>query len=431
VVSELRIAGVHSDMMLLHAGALIGPAEVWTAWSFEPAVVALLGATITLHVRGMRRISRLSTRNTARIQRESLFFISGCAVLALALLSPVHRLGETLFSAHMVQHELLMAIAAPLLILGRPFVPMLWALPASARKSVGGLMKRRALQNAWALASNPFSAWLLHAAAIWVWHVPRFYDASVHNSGVHTAQHMSFLVTALLFWWSVLSPHAIQRGAGVSIISLFTTGVHTTLLGALIATSDQPLFRAYNISGTSLWGMTPLADQQLGGVVMWIPAGVVYLFAALYLFPGWIRASGRRVKRMEAGRARLAANVGHSVVAAILFFVTMSCAGGMSDQQAGELTGGNPHRGAEAIRRYGCKSCHSIPGISGANALVGPPLSGIASRSYIAGVLVNKPDNMITWLRNPPAVDDKTGMPNMGVTEKDARDIAAYLYKLR
>jgi cytochrome c len=134
---------------------------------------------------------------------------------------------------------------------------------------------------------------------------------------------------------------------------------------------------------------------------------------------------------MEAGRARLAANVGHGVVAAMLFFVTMSCAGGMSDQQAGELTGGNPHRGAEAIRRYGCKSCHSIPGISGANALVGPPLSGIASRSYIAGVLVNKPDNMITWLRNPPAVDDKTAMPNMGVTEKDARDIAAYLYELR
>jgi cytochrome c2 len=103
----------------------------------------------------------------------------------------------------------------------------------------------------------------------------------------------------------------------------------------------------------------------------------------------------------------------------------------MSDAEAGELTGGNPHRGAEAMRRYGCQSCHSIPGISGANALVGPPLGGIASRSFIAGVLVNNPSNMITWLRNPPAVDSKTAMPNMGVTEKDARDMSAYLYTLR
>jgi putative membrane protein len=418
-------------MMLLHAGALIGPDDLWTAWSFEPAVVALLAATVILHVRGVRKIAKLSTRNGERIRRESLFFIGGCVVLALALLSPIHELGGTLFSAHMVQHELLMAIAAPLLVLGRPLVPILWALPKSARRKVGALMKRSALQKVWASISNPFSAWLLHATAIWIWHAPALYDASVRNEGVHTAQHLSFLLTALLFWWSVLSPHARERGAGLSIISLFTTGIHTTLLGALIATAEQPMFHAYNIAGTSLWGMTPLSDQQLGGVVMWIPAGIVYLFAALYLFPGWIHASGRRVRRIEASRARIATNVGHGVAAAMLIVVMISCSGGLSDEQVGELTGGNPHRGAEAIRRYGCKSCHAIPGISGANALVGPPLAGIASRSYIAGVLVNSPDNMITWIRNPPAVDNKTAMPNMGVTEKDARDIAAYLYKLR
>jgi cytochrome c2 len=102
-----------------------------------------------------------------------------------------------------------------------------------------------------------------------------------------------------------------------------------------------------------------------------------------------------------------------------------------NDQAAAELTGGNPGKGHDAIRRYGCQSCHSIPGVTGAIALVGPPLSGIADRAYIAGVLPNSPENMIKWLRNPPAVDDKTAMPNMGVTEKDARNIAAYLYTLR
>jgi len=88
-------------------------------------------------------------------------------------------------------------------------------------------------------------------------------------------------------------------------------------------------------------------------------------------------------------------------------------------------------RGRAAIRRYGCGSCHSIPGITGADGLVGPPLGQIASRVYIAGVLPNEPENMIRWIQNPPAVDEKTAMPNMGVTARDARDIAAYLYTLR
>jgi cytochrome c2 len=100
-------------------------------------------------------------------------------------------------------------------------------------------------------------------------------------------------------------------------------------------------------------------------------------------------------------------------------------------QWAAEMTGGTPSRGKQAMRSYGCQSCHTIPGVAGAKALVGPPLKGIASRSYIAGVLSNTPDHMIEWLRNPPAVDSKTAMPNMNVTERDARDMAAYLYTLR
>jgi cytochrome c2 len=95
------------------------------------------------------------------------------------------------------------------------------------------------------------------------------------------------------------------------------------------------------------------------------------------------------------------------------------------------MTGGTPARGREAIRSYGCQSCHTIPGVTGAKALVGPPLTGIASRSYIAGVMSNTPQHMIEWLRNPPGIDSKTAMPNMNVTERDARDIAAYLYTLR
>jgi cytochrome c len=108
------------------------------------------------------------------------------------------------------------------------------------------------------------------------------------------------------------------------------------------------------------------------------------------------------------------------------------CACGMMSEHAAEVTtGGDVDRGAAAISRYGCGSCHIIPGISGAHGLAGPPLSGIASRTYIAGVLQNTPPNMMRWIENPPAVDEHTVMPNLGVTHKDAVDIAGYLYTLK
>lgn len=100
-------------------------------------------------------------------------------------------------------------------------------------------------------------------------------------------------------------------------------------------------------------------------------------------------------------------------------------------REAAALTGGDPSRGPDLLRKYGCQTCHTIPGVVGANGLVGPPLAGIASRSYIAGVLPNAPDNMLRWIRDPKGVDAKTAMPNTGVTPSDARHIAAYLYTLR
>jgi cytochrome c len=102
-----------------------------------------------------------------------------------------------------------------------------------------------------------------------------------------------------------------------------------------------------------------------------------------------------------------------------------------AERAAEALTGGNTSKGRAAIARYGCAACHTIPGISGANGMVGPPLSQVASRMYLAGRLQNTPDNMIRWIQNPQGVDDKTAMPNLNVTEQDARDISSYLYTLK
>jgi len=118
-----------------------------------------------------------------------------------------------------------------------------------------------------------------------------------------------------------------------------------------------------------------------------------------------------------------------TLAAAVLF--ACGCGGNAAEHTSAVTTGGDARRGAVAITRYGCGSCHIIPGISGANGQAGPPLSGIANRIYIAGVLQNTPENMMRWIENPPAVDEHTVMPNLGVTPKDAADIAGYLYTLK
>ena len=114
---------------------------------------------------------------------------------------------------------------------------------------------------------------------------------------------------------------------------------------------------------------------------------------------------------------------------ALLLALPWGCSG--VDETARRLTGGEPARGEVAIRKYGCQTCHTIPGVSGADGLVGPPLDRIGSRTYLAGRLPNTPENMMRWIRDPQGIAPGTGMPEMGVTEQDGRDIAAYLYTLR
>ena len=113
-------------------------------------------------------------------------------------------------------------------------------------------------------------------------------------------------------------------------------------------------------------------------------------------------------------------------------FALAACTGGRGQRaaDAAALTGGDPRAGREKARAYGCGACHAIPGVAGANSLVGPPLAGIGGRMYIAGVLTNTPQHLVRWIQDPPSVDSATAMPNVGVTARDARDIAAYLYSL-
>jgi putative membrane protein len=214
--------------------------------------------------------------------------------LFAALVSPMHPAGEVLFSAHMLQHELLMLIAAPLLVLGRPLIPFLWGLPPGWRRRAGLLSKPRWVQATWNAFTSPFIAWLIHGVALWAWHVPRIFEATLDSDLVHSLQHFSFLASALLFWWALLRRRNAGMEYGAAVLYVFTTAIHSSILGALLTFSSVVWYPAYSAT-TSAWGLTPLEDQQLGGLIMWVPGGIVFVAAGLALLRAWIDESERRV----------------------------------------------------------------------------------------------------------------------------------------
>jgi putative membrane protein len=273
--------------VLAHGGQALAPHDLWSAWSFEPTVVICLALTAWLYLRGVRVLWRNAGQGHGIQRWEAGAFAGGWLGLVVGLVSPLHRLGSVLFSAHMGQHELLMVVAGPLLVLGRPIVAFLWAVPISWRRTIGAWSAVAPVRGTWEWLTLPLVAWTIHAVAIWLWHAPALFQATLVSEWVHTLQHLSFLGSALLFWWALLRGREGRLGRPTAVIYLFATAVHTTLLGALITFSDRVWFPIYDSSPT-LWGLTPLEDQQLAGLIMWVPAGLAYLVTALAVTASWL-----------------------------------------------------------------------------------------------------------------------------------------------
>ena len=288
--------------MLLHVG---DTRPLWAAWDWEPGISLPLLASGVLYWRGLRLLWDEHVGRGIRVWEASCF-AAGWLITLLSLLSPLHAISEQLFVAHMVQHELLMVVAAPLLVVGRPIVPMLWGLPSRARRSLGRAARGGVTRGAWRAISQPVAAFLIHAAAIWVWHIPALFERTLTSDFVHALQHLSFFGTALLFWWTIIHAHAPGGRAravsfGTAVLLLFGTALHSGALGALLTFSRTLWYPAYGFASAS-WGLTPLEDQQLAGLIMWIPATFAYLIAALILFTNWLRASEERVHEREIAR---------------------------------------------------------------------------------------------------------------------------------
>jgi putative membrane protein len=247
----------------------------------EPGIEVPLLVAAVLYGAGVARLWRHAGAGRGITRAQVACFAGGWLSLAAALVSPLDTLGDRLFSAHMVQHEVLMVVSAPLMVLARPLAAWTWAFPSRWRQRIGRAVQARAWAAAWGAITEPIAAWALHALALWLWHVPRLFDAALDHEPVHALQHASFLGTALLFWWAVIGRDARSRkGSGVALASLFTTMMHTSALGALLTFAPAPWYLHY-AGTTQAFGLDPLADQQLGGLVMWVPGGVAYVVAAL------------------------------------------------------------------------------------------------------------------------------------------------------
>jgi putative membrane protein len=262
----------------------------------DVSVLVLLALLALAYARGSWLLSRRTPPRTERHRRAAYFWM-GWASLLIALAPPLEPWTAHSFAAHMIQHELMMLVAAPLLVMSKPFGVVLWGLPAAAAHALGRAVQLHTLRSLARGLSAPVVAWLVHAVVLWGWHVPIAFEAALARPSVHWIQHTSFFIAAALFWWSVCAggPHSERRG--VAIVSVFTTAVHTSALGALFTFSSRLWYPTY-ASAISPWGLTPLEDQQLGGLVMWVPGGAVFLIVGLALTGLWLEQSGKRVSAL-------------------------------------------------------------------------------------------------------------------------------------
>jgi len=236
-------------------------------------------------------------------RRRTASFAAGMAVMAVALSPPLDGAADRHFSAHMVQHMLLILVAAPLLVAARPGALLLEALPVPPRARVGRALHRPGWRVARRVITNPVVVLTIAVGGFWAWHLPRLYETALTNPAVHVLEHGTFLAGAFLFWSVVLDPGPRRRlSLGATCGFLFAAMLANIWLAAGLAFATTPLYSVYAGHGAD----AALMDQQLAGVVMWVPADVVYFVTLMMLFRRILRDIGVRRMRREAAAAPVA-----------------------------------------------------------------------------------------------------------------------------
>ena len=250
-----------------------------SAWDWEPSVLFGCAALLVAYILAAGY----------RFSKAVLSFAAGVGVLLLALVSPIDTLGDSyLFSAHMLQHLLLVLIVPPLMLLG---------IPAGL---VREFLRWPLVQRAERVLRQPLLAWSLGIGTMWLWHLPALYNATLEHAGIHVFEHLCFLVTAAIFWWPVLAPVAEARLAPLAAtLYLLAAAGASTILGIILTFVSPGLYPRYLQPVDRLgilpllrdvWGFSPAVDQQAGGILMWVAGGLVYLGAIIATLISWYSA---------------------------------------------------------------------------------------------------------------------------------------------
>lgn len=253
-----------------------------------PAVLCLL-----LYVCGIARLWRRAGFARGLQPRHVALFVAGWTCAAVPAFGSLAALGLRSFTVHMIEHELLMVVAAPLLVLSRPLPVFAWSLGPAARRRLHRATHHAFARSTWHALTDVRLATLLHALAIWSWHLPGPFRAAMQSLPLHFVQHLSFFGTALLFWWATISREAFRRRPVAGAMALFATLFHSGLLGALLTFSRAYWYPAPLPPGVDIGfcGLDRAQDQQLAGLVMWVPGALAYLVAGLALLAAPLRAS--------------------------------------------------------------------------------------------------------------------------------------------
>jgi putative membrane protein len=293
------------------AHAHVAAGDNWLAdWHWRWDVIAVLVIFATLYVRGWLRLKKLG--GEAKLFPMVSYALALVAIGA-ALLSPIDELAAYLLIAHMVQHELLIMVAPPLILLAHPVPVLMWSLDGSSRLQAGNLLTRHsAIRRMRNLLGWMPVAWGFYVVNLWAWHYPAFYDAALRVRWIHDLEHVLFFLTALVFWWPVIQPASrpVPIQYGIRILYLFLAATQDTLLAGLIALSRQVLYPHYE-TALRLWDLTPAEDQIGGGIVMFVVGSTTYALAILFLVNGLLdegrrhrstkRALGHGAEKVEGG----------------------------------------------------------------------------------------------------------------------------------
>jgi putative membrane protein len=267
--------------------------RVLTDWHWRWDVGFVLFFFATLYILGWLRLRKMG--GEAKLN-QLIFYAVALGVIGCALLSPIDDLASYLLIAHMVQHELLMMLAPPLILLANPVPVLLWGLGGSSRSQVGNLLTRHSVvrQVRDFLGRMPV-AWSLYVVNLWAWHYPPLYEAALRDPWIHDLEHILFFLTALVFWWPVIRP--VSRPApiqdGLRIVYLFLAATQDAVLSGLIALSSKILYPHYE-TALRLWELTAREDQVGGGIVMFAVGSLTYLVAILVLVNGLLSEGGRK-----------------------------------------------------------------------------------------------------------------------------------------